>query len=121
MEHNAWNEFSAWLQAQAAACKARQTALAADDRQDEAVFEAIRANVYGIFHTVLQAGCKTCGGDPRRTRDFFAAKLEQIPANWHTALNKAETHNDTAAAYIERLKLETAEQIRLQLAQLWKE
>ena len=49
------------------------------------------------------------------------AKLEQIPANWHTALNKAETHNDTAAAYIERLKLETAEQIRLQLAQLWKE
>ena len=47
-----------FLNEHAEACKARAAALTADNRQDEAVFEKIRGNVFEIFTAVLNTARK---------------------------------------------------------------
>ena len=95
---------------QADACKARAAALTADNRQDEAVFEKIRSNVFEIFSAVLNAARKQ--SDPV---DFFRRQLTAIPANWEAALEKAEAHSDEAKAHTERIKLDAVRAIREQM------
>ena len=90
----------AFLIDQAALCKARAAALAADDRRDEAVFEKIRGNVYEIFSAVLTTARKQ--PEPMA---FFCRQLAAIPANWEAALEKAKAHGDEARAHTELLKL----------------
>lgn len=99
-----------FLTAQAAACKANAAALQSDDRCDEAVFEKIRANVFEIFASVLNAARKTDA-----PMDFFRARLADIPANWEAALEKARAHGDEARAHTETVKLEAVAAIRAQL------
>ena len=95
---------------QAEACKARADALTADNRQDEAVFEKIRGNVFEIFTAVLNAARKQ--SDPA---DFFRRQLTAIPANWEAALEKAEAYGDEAKAHTERIKLDAVRAIREQV------
>ena len=99
-----------FLNEQAEACKARAAALTADNRQDEAVFEKIRGNVFEIFTAVLNAARKQ--SDPV---DFFRRQLTAIPANWEAALEKAEAHGDEAKAHTERIKLDAVRAIREQV------
>ena len=99
-----------FLNEQAEACKARATSLTTDNRQDEAVFEKIRGNVFEIFTAVLNAARKQ--SDPV---DFFRRQLTAIPANWEAALEKAEAHGDEAKAHTERIKLDAVRAIREQM------
>jgi hypothetical protein len=99
-----------FMNEQAEACKARAAALTADNRQDEAVFEKIRGNVFEIFTAVLNAARKQ--SDPV---DFFRRQLTAIPANWEAALEKAEAHGDEAKAHTERIKLDAVRAIREQM------
>ena len=75
-------------------------ALAADSRPDEANFQKIRANVFGIFRAVLETAVKTKGKSPEAL-EFFAMKLREIPASWRGALEKAK---NSESAYVEKLK-----------------
>ena len=90
-----------------AAHRARAVALAADSRGDEANFEKIRANVFGIFKAVLETGVKKYG-DGGAAQVFFAAKLRGIPAPWREALAAAD---GSEAALVEKLKLESVAEI----------
>lgn len=99
-----------YLTAQAAACKANAATLTADNRCDEAVFEKIRANVYEIFGSVLNAAQKT--EDPMA---FFRARLVDIPANWEIALEWAQSHGDATRVHTETVKLEAVAAIRARL------
>ena len=99
-----------FLNEQAEACKARAASLTADNRQDEAVFEKIRSNVFEIFTAVLNAARKQ--SDPV---DFFRRQLTAIPSNWEAALEKAEAHGDEAKAHTERIKLDAVRAIREQV------
>lgn len=111
---NAMNEYFAQ---QIAACNARQAALFTDGRADEAAFEKIRANVFDIFRTILSVAQKTAG-DPK---GFFLKKLDEIPANWASAREKALAHGDENAAHIETIKLETKDTIRAEFLRIWEE
>lgn len=91
-----------YFNTQIVACREREAVLNADGREDEAVFEKVRANVYGIFQTVWTLNKDT---------EFFREKLETIPQNWQAAREKAEKHGDTAAVTLETIKLETAQEI----------
>ena len=53
-----WAQFHAELVQQQQAAVAKAEALRAENRGDESVFERIRANVYGIFASVLEAADK---------------------------------------------------------------
>jgi hypothetical protein len=99
-----------FLNEQAEACKARAASLTADSRQDEAVFEKIRCNVFEIFTAVLNTARKQ--PEPMA---FFRRQLTAIPANWEAALEKAEAHSDEAKAHTERIKLDAVWAIREQV------
>ena len=86
-----------------AQCKDRKHALLAEYRADEAVFEEVRCNVYGIFQTIWNMD---------RGVPFFLEKLEAIPQNWKKALARAQEHHDVKAAVMETIKLETIREIR---------
>ena len=90
-----------------------------DARFDEAVFEKVKANVFEIFKTVLDAGVKASGGDLTKVEEFFRGKLEQIPENWHVSLQKAKENDDTAKAYMENIKLEVLGEIQTAFDEIW--
>lgn len=93
-------------------CEQRSKNLLADDRADEAAHEKIKANVYGIFRTILSVAVKTGKGDPDAVRHFFFLKIQQIPSNWTTAYDQARQHDDTVKIQVEQIKLDTAARIR---------
>ena len=107
MNPNQTADLRAWLTEQIAACESQRTALWADERQDEANFARIRANVYDIFRTVL----KVMEGSPDG-ETLFAAKLTEIPSAWQKAHDQAERHGDAATLCIERIKLDAAAEVR---------
>lgn len=108
-----------WFGRQIAACGERQRALLADDRADEATFEMIRANVYGIFRTVLAAAVKAGHGDADGVGRFFLHKAEEIPANWAAAYETARSHGDAEAMHLERVKLDAIQEIRQTFTEVW--
>lgn len=112
------NAVSRFFEAKLTECKKEITALNADGRADEAVFAKVRMNVYDIFSTVFSAGCRTAG---ENAAAFFLDKLQQIPQSWQASLEKAEQHADTQKTHIERIKLETAGQIRQAVDKLLEE
>ncbi len=104
-------EMNAYLLAQRERCEARAEALAGESREDEAVFEKIRLNVFEIFRTVLSAA-KTATGSPEEALRFFSDRLRQIPEAWEKSLAAAQSHGDGVKAHIEKLKLDAVAQIR---------
>ena len=82
-------------------------ALAEDSRVDEANFQKIRANVFGIFKAVLDTAVKA-KGESREALNFFSAKLRDIPASWRSALGSAQS---SESALVERLKMQSVSEI----------
>ena len=112
-------EFTTWLGSQIAACEKRREKLLADERSDESDFEKIKVNIYDIFRTVFNVALKTNGGDADAAKRFFLLKMEEIPANWKAAYDKAKQHDDVHRIQTERIKLETAQEIRTTFERIW--
>ena len=108
-----------YLEERASACKERGLELAAQGRGDEAAFEKVRANVYDIFRTVLEAALRIGDGDDGAARRFFLMKAEQIPSSWKAARERAALHDDEERLMVEGLKLDTAREIRARFDELW--
>ena len=119
MKNEQMAELDRWLTERIALCGQRGQALCADGRGDEAAFEKIRANVYDIFRTVLSVAERSCGDGAARR--FLLQKLESIPSGWSASYEKAQAHDDPVKARIERIKLDTAGEIRAALESVWKE
>lgn len=100
-------------------CTKRADSLIADARADEAVFEKVRANIYDIFRTVFSAAVRSKEGDMQAVREFFLAKLEEIPANWSSSYDAAVLHHDEVRMNTETIKLETARAIKKNFLQIW--
>ena len=114
-------KFTAYLDAALARCAKQENALITDERNDEAIFEKIRANVYNIFRTVLGVAVDTCGEDAEKIRDFFLQRIDLIPASWHTSYETAKQHNDTAKVQIEEIKLAVVQEIKAEFTKIWEE
>lgn len=97
------NEFLQWCDDRMAACQQCKQELLRDQRGDEAKFEQIRANVYGIYRAVYAA----LSTQP----EALMKKLQAIPAAWEVSLRLAEEHGDAEKAHIERIKLATSAEI----------
>jgi len=106
-----------YLENRASQCKEKSGVLAGDLRRDEANMEKIRANVYELFRTVIDAAEKTQSTEAA-AKGFFVSRLESIPASWQAALDKAREHGDDTKAAIENIKLEAAADIKAALV-LW--
>ena len=104
-----------------AGCYEKQRELETEERNDEANFEKIRANVYDIFRTVLSTGKKQYGDDSLKVQEFVLGKLEQISSEWAASYEKAEQNDDTRKMCIEKIKMNTAQDIRENILQIWEE
>lgn len=116
MQQKSRERLERWLRERKTNCLALSRIKAEQGRQDEADFEKIRANIYGIFETVLGVSAQK---EEREAVCFFAQKLDEIPRNWSAALEKAQVHGDWERERIESLKLETQREIRAQFEALW--
>lgn len=112
-------EFTTWFGSQIAACEKRREKLLADERSDESDFEKIKANIYDIFRTVFNVALKTNDGDADAAMRFFLLKMEEIPANWKGAYDRAKQHDDVHKMQTERIKLETAQEIKAAFERMW--
>ena len=108
-----------YLEEQAAQCAQARAQLMADHRGDEANFQAIQGNVYGIFSTILKVAVEQNPDNPQGMEAFFLKKLEEIPAHWVEAREKAAARWDEIAAHLERLKLEAAEDVGCTFRAIW--
>ena len=108
-----------YLEERISACKERGLELSAQGRGDEAAFEKVRANVYDIFRTVLEAALRIGDGDAGAVQRFFLMKAEQIPSSWKAAQERAALHDDVERLMIEGLKLDTAQEVRARFVELW--
>lgn len=102
-----------------AGCERQYISLWADERTDDAAFQRIRSNVFGIFRTILPVCIKLSGGDLARAKSVFLEKYGQITGNWVQALASAEEHRDLKRCAIEQTKMRTAEEIREQFLRIW--
>lgn len=100
-------------------CEQRNRQLLAEGRTDEATFEKVKANIFGIFRTVLTVAQDSCKGNEAEIGRFFALRIEQIPASWQISCAKAEAHNDEVKQRFEQIKLDTAARIRARFCALW--
>ncbi len=108
-----------WFDTTITQCQQKQQALAADQRQDEATFERIRANVYGIFRTCLDVSVRTNLDNPEGVVRAFQQRLDSIPTNWFATLEKATAHNDAAAIQVERIKISALNDVKAAFARIW--
>lgn len=107
-----------YLDGQIAVCTQRGQALRADERTDEATFEKIRANVYDIFHAVLNAAQHAALADDAALTAFVMQRVENIPASWHASLAQAQAHGDIKKMHIEQVKLEAMQNIKTAFMQI---
>lgn len=119
MDERAVGLMRAYLEERISACKERGLELSAQGRGDEAAFEKVRANVYDIFRTVLEAALRIGDGDAGAVQRFFLMKAEQIPSSWKAAQERAALHDDVERLMIEGLKLDTAQEVRARFVELW--
>lgn len=107
MDEAVYQRMQAYFRRTQAACRARENALTAEGRADEAVFEKIRGNVLSLSEAVLRTAMQQA--DPA---GFFRQRMAQIPAAWARAREKALAHGDDNRAYLEQIKLDMAEDVR---------
>ena len=104
-----------------AGCNERQRELQKENCNDEANFEKIKANVYDIFKTVLSVGMKQHGEDSSKAQEFLIKKLEQISSDWASSYEKAKQNDDSKKMCIEKIKMNTAQDIRENILHIWEE
>ena len=119
MDERKFDAVKAYFENKISQYKEQAAFLASDDRSDEAIFARVQLNVYDIFHTIFSVAVKSCGSNGDNVRDYFLKKIKEIPENWHSSLQCAEQYGDVKKAYIEKLKLDTASQIKNEFAELW--
>lgn len=103
------------------AAKQKRLELLADNRNDEADFENIRGNIFGIFKTIFSVAVKNAEGDFNAIHKFFCLKVEDIPSNWKISYSKAKEHGDIETMQIEKIKLDTLEEIKAAFERIWGE
>lgn len=97
--------FMRYLDEQAACLREESRQLAVDHRRDEGDLVKIRANVYGIYKSVLQV----------QGREKAKVVLTGLQETWSKNLEKARQHDDVKQAVIEEIKLGALAEIQAKL------
>lgn len=93
--------------------------LIADDRRDEANFEKIRANIFQIVKTMLQASARISQEESERV-GFLETKLALFQETWEEYLRKAKEHGDDLKIVQEQTRLEALAEIQDTFQKTWR-
>ena len=115
-----YNKMFDFLNNKVLACNEKCNNLQLEGRKDEANFEKIKSNVYGIFHTMLTVAINTAK-DNEGVYTFFMDKIKHIPLNWETSYKKAMEYEDAEKIHIEGIKLEIVSEIKDTFVAIWEE
>lgn len=91
--------------------------LKADNRTDEANFIKIKLNIYGIANSFYGNAKRN---SPHQLKDDYLKRFEQsqLEKNWENAYKEAEKYGDDDRMLIEKLKLETLNEINSTFLQI---
>nr|WP_300863010.1 hypothetical protein [uncultured Acetatifactor sp.] len=92
--------------------------LIADDRRDEANFEKIRANIFQIVKTMLQASARLSQEESERV-SFLKSKLASFQETWEKYLMAAKEHGDDLKVVQEQTRLEALAEIQDVFQKTW--
>lgn len=96
----------------------KEQELISSERKDEANLQKIRANIYGICHTIFEVVLKSKSGEELEKE--YTSKLDNLPKNWVESYEKAKVHNDVEKILIEETKLEVLKEVRAKFNELWR-
>lgn len=114
-------KMNSYFNEQITACGQRSKELQDDERIDEANFEKVKANVYGIFRTVFGVALQYCKNDSQAVAHFFRLRIQQIPLSWETSYREAQQHQDAVKMRIEEIKLGVIKEIEEHFTSIWEE
>ena len=100
MENTGNVKMEQWLGQRISECIAEADRLRKDLRQDEAILETVRGNVYEIVRTVFSTFREDTGR--------FLEKMQQITDTWERSGNLAQQHGEYQKTTVEQIKLEAA-------------
>lgn len=106
-------KFIEYLKNQQSLSLAKSKKMLDEQREDEAILEKIRANIFGIFIAMAKM--------PNQSPKFLEIKMDEIPTAWHESLEKALEYNDHEKEAQERIKIATMEEIKLKFASIAEE
>ena len=120
MESEKTSAFISYLDQRTTSVQGDTLRLIADDRRDEANFEKIRANIFQIVKTMLQASARISQEESERV-GFLEAKLALFQETWEGYLRKAKEHGDDLKIVQEQTRLEAQAEIRDTFQKIWGE
>ncbi len=120
MESEKTSAFISYLDQRTTSVQGDTLRLIADDRRDEANFEKIRANIFQIVKTMLQASARISQEESERV-GFLEAKLALFQETWEGYLRKAKEHGDDLKIVQEQTRLEALAEIRDTFQKIWGE
>ncbi|MCI9232457.1 MAG: hypothetical protein HFH97_06085 [Lachnospiraceae bacterium] len=120
MESEKTSAFISYLDQRTTSVQEDTLRLIADDRRDEANFEKIRANIFQIVKTMLQASARISQEESERV-GFLEAKLALFQETWEGYLRKAKEHGDDLKIVQEQTRLEALAEIRDTFQKIWGE
>lgn len=101
-----------WLDEKHSKSQEQAEFLREDSREDEAVLEKVRANIYGMFRAMLEISARLSKDDPAATKRLFFQRAESVTPKWESARQKAEANGDILKMTVEKLKQDTYAEIR---------
>lgn len=118
MESERIEAFMNYLDQRTASVQKDTLRLIADDRRDEANFEKIRANIFQIVKSMLQASARMSQEESERVR-FLESKLALFQETWEGYLAKAKEHGDDLKVVQEQTRLEALAEIQDVFSKIW--
>lgn len=114
-------EYLAYLEENISICEKRCLELKSEQRSDEGNLEKVKANIYGVFKSILlavekQVSSKNTSNEQDVYEVFcqsFLQKIDTLPSTWRLNLEKAKKFDDTITQVIEETKLAVVEDLKL--------
>lgn len=100
-------------------CEEKEKKLILEDRKDDANFERIKQNVYGILETFLNQMNKekNLNLEEDSTDNFikyYLKRIEEVENPWKAKLELAKKQNNTEDIVVEEIKLSIIKQVKEQ-------
>ena len=118
MNNEKKESFIRYLDERTSAVNDRIVRLVEDNRRDEGDFEKIRANIFQIIKSMVQASERVSGDEEEQVR-FVDSRLTMFEETWKGFQAKAEEHKDERRILQEQIKLEALGEIRDTFERLW--